>query len=81
MLARLQTIYMSMWDNATIITTVSSISVPSPVAQLAARQICDLQGSRTRTPAGSDNFHGNWSWNDLYIQVVQLSATGESVCS
>ena len=59
---------------------------PGPVAQLAARQICNLssiQGSWYRTDVQPNNFRGDWSWDSFYshsLSTAQLSLIGE-VCS
>ena len=70
--------------------TLSHLSIyhlPCPVAQLAARQICNLssiQGSWYRATVQPNNFCGNWSWDIVSLplnQVRQMSLTDESMCS
>ena len=55
---------------------------PGPVAQFAARQICNLSSvheSWYRTQLQPDNFRGDWSWDSFYRHFLSTAESSKAV--
>ena len=56
---------------------------PGPVAQFAARQICNLspiQGTWYRTHVQPNHFRGDWSWDSFYSHSLSTTESSKAKC-